>query len=149
MSLLVSLLAFCGAPEEGGFAAAAKVLSNHCVRCHNADKTRGGLDLSTQATALSGGATRDAIVPGDPEKSLLVERARDHSMPPPKDAGPLTAREVEFLARWIAGGAIWPDQTVLTAPDQSRPRPQISSPPIAPASSSHQRRRWFWRSRQR
>jgi cytochrome c553 len=105
MIVILSLLASCAVPNADS--TGAKLLSQRCVRCHNADKTRGGLDLSTRETALAGGATMDAIVPGDLEKSGVYQRAKDHSMPPPKDAPPLSDAEVSALAEWIKAGAPW------------------------------------------
>jgi hypothetical protein len=62
----------------------------------------------------------DALVPGDLEKSAVFSRAKDHSMPPPKDAPPLSEADVEVLARWIAAGAEWPFQPRRA--DQARGR---------------------------
>jgi len=108
MVSLLPLLILCAAPPDADGVA---ILTQRCIRCHDAEKTRGGLDLSTRETALAGGATMDAIVPHDLEKSAVYSRAKDHSMPPPKDAPPLSDAEVNVLARWIEQGAPWPDQS--------------------------------------
>jgi hypothetical protein len=115
MIAILSLLVTCALPNADS--TGAEILSQRCVRCHNADKTRGGLDLSTRETALAGGATMDALVPGDLEKSGVYQRAKDHSMPPPKDAPPLADKEVDVLADWITAGAPW---------TSSSPSPQYS-----------------------
>src|SRR6266446_6144328 len=51
------------------------VLSDNCYRCHSADagKTKGGLTLDSRDAMLKGGETAPAVVPGDPEKSLLLK----------------------------------------------------------------------------
>src|SRR6187399_1340305 len=48
------------------------VLAAECYECHNAKKTKGGLRLDYRAGWQKGGDTGDAIVPGDPNKSLLI-----------------------------------------------------------------------------
>src|SRR5689334_9213970 len=64
------------------------VLVDRCYQCHSAtsEKLKGGLHLDSREGALKGGDTRYAIVPGDPEKSLLIEAIRyknpDLQMPP-------------------------------------------------------------------
>src|SRR5256886_3863394 len=46
-----------------------------CHSCHSASATKlkGGLRLDSLDAALKGGDTGPAIIPGNPEKSLLVE----------------------------------------------------------------------------
>ena len=66
------------------------VLAERCYQCHSAtsQKLKGGLHLDSREGALKGGDTRSAIIPGDPEKSLLIEAIRyentDLQMPPKK-----------------------------------------------------------------
>jgi hypothetical protein len=94
----------------------APILSAHCVRCHNREKSRAGLDLSTRAAALKGSDAGEVLVPGRPQGSLLVQRASDGSMPPETDGRRLTADEVAVLSAWVEAGAIWPAGRVLSAP---------------------------------
>ena len=64
------------------------MLANNCYKCHSAEaeKVKGGLLLDTREALLKGGDTGPAIVPGDPEKSLLIKAVRytdpDLQMPP-------------------------------------------------------------------
>lgn len=132
MIAVVSLLLVCTAADTSS--EGTQILSQRCVRCHNADKSRGGLDLSTRETALAGGATMEALVPGDLAKSGIYLRAKDHSMPPPKDAPPLSEEELNALARWITAGASWPP------PRQQSPPPQPGI--CAVDSQSRPLRRW-------
>ena len=149
--LIPILILFCAAPPEVDDAAGVAILAQRCVRCHNAEKSRGGLDLSTRESALAGGATMDAIVPGDLEKSSAYQRAKDHSMPPPKDAPPLSDGEVNALAHWITAGALWPELNQQSAISNQQSSPQsailnqqsaISPPCIAVDSKSRRVRRW-------
>src|SRR5688500_11280209 len=49
------------------------IFRNSCLNCHNPDKKKAGLDLSTHAASLAGGDSNKAIVPGDPDSSLLYK----------------------------------------------------------------------------
>ena len=87
------------------------VLVERCYKCHSAtsEKLKGGLQLDSRAGLLHGGDTRAAIVPGDPEKSLMMEAIRygnpDLQMPPKQR---LSVAEVADFATWIKAGAPWP-----------------------------------------
>ena len=64
------------------------VLAEHCYKCHStkATKLKGGLALDSKERALHGGNTGPAIVPSNPEDSLLLKAIRqsepDLEMPP-------------------------------------------------------------------
>jgi len=64
------------------------ILVDNCYKCHSqqAEKVRGGLFLDSREGVLKGGTTGPGIVPGDPEKSLLIKAIRysdpDLQMPP-------------------------------------------------------------------
>src|SRR3954453_10287042 len=66
------------------------VLVEYCYKCHSAqsEKLKGGLHLDTRDGLLKGGDTGPAIVPGDPNKSLLIRalQYKDETlqMPPKK-----------------------------------------------------------------
>ena len=94
------------------------VLENQCVRCHNADKSKGGLRLDTKAGFLKGGENGPVVVPGDLEKSELVRRIklpRGHEDLMPQEAEPLTGPHKNWLLAWVKSGAQWPDGVVLKA----------------------------------
>ena len=93
------------------------ILSDKCFACHGPDaaERKGGkkgvglrVDTSDGLTADLGDGRR-AVVPGQPEKSLLLQRVvtkdADDLMPPKKFGKPLTAREVELLTAWVNAGA--------------------------------------------
>jgi len=77
----------------------AGLLSERCGTCH-AETALGGLDMSTYESALEGGNSGPAIVPGDPEASLLiqVQSPGDHQ-------GQLSDQELDLIQEWIAAGA--------------------------------------------
>src|SRR2546421_4889459 len=52
------------------------VLIAHCYTCHSADtKPAGDLRVDDRNGLLQGGKSGPAVVPGHPEKSLLLQRA--------------------------------------------------------------------------
>ena len=93
-----------GSAEEVDFEKRVRpLLHKHCVPCHNATTTLGGLRLDTAVGALK------AVVPGDAVASPLVNAIRyegKHKMPP---SGKLPAAEIAALTGWVASGAHWPD----------------------------------------
>ncbi len=81
---------------NGGIAA---LLMNNCGQCHN-QTALGGLDLSNYPGALAGGQSGPAIVPGDPDASLLVARQTAGGHP-----GQLGSTELKLVIDWIRAGA--------------------------------------------
>ncbi|MDR3637038.1 MAG: PSD1 and planctomycete cytochrome C domain-containing protein [Isosphaeraceae bacterium] len=86
------------------------VLVQTCFPCHGGKKTSGKLRVDSRAALLKGGTSGAAVVPGDPEGSLLLQalcyEQSDLKMPPD---GKLPAATVEAFQRWVAEGAVWPD----------------------------------------
>jgi hypothetical protein len=92
------------------------LLASRCVACHGPDKAEGGLRLDSRQAALAGGDTGPALVPGNPDESLLllaVKRTHEVLEMPPQDD--LTSQEIAVLDRWIRAGAAWPQVELLPA----------------------------------
>src|SRR3954453_8114321 len=89
------------------------IFAKNCFPCHTSSRL-GGLQLDTRERLLSGGKSGPAIMPGDPEHSLLV-RAISHTseikMPP---QAKLSDGEISDIKAWIKSGAFWPAEP-LTA----------------------------------
>ena len=87
------------------------VLARHCYKCHSAsaNKRKGGLTLDTREGSRKGGGTGPAVVPGDPNRSLLVKAVRqtDDSLKMPPD-GRLPDAVVADLQEWVRSGAFDP-----------------------------------------
>jgi hypothetical protein len=98
------------------------VLVKNCYTCHSANTNgKGGLRVDDRAGLLRGGSSGPAVVPGDPEKSLLLQ-AVNHtgdvtSMPPKKH---LSAEELADLTRWIKEGAAWPQAELAISTPNAR-----------------------------
>lgn len=94
------------------------ILSDRCFSCHSAqaEKLKGALYLDSREGAIKGGDTGPAVVPGDPQKSLLIQAVRwsdgDLKMPPKKK---LAADQIAVLEAWIQRGAPWGSSGAGTA----------------------------------
>ncbi|MCC7422456.1 MAG: DUF1549 domain-containing protein, partial [Planctomycetaceae bacterium] len=86
------------------------LLVNNCHACHSADtNSKGGLRVDDRNGLIAGGGRGSAVVPGVPDKSLLI-KAVSHAdkglkMPPGKK---LEDEEIAVLTQWIKDGAVWP-----------------------------------------
>jgi uncharacterized protein DUF1549/uncharacterized protein DUF1553/cytochrome c len=115
------------------------VLVENCYDCH-AEQAYGGLRLDSREAMLKGGRSGPAIVPGDPEKSLLIQAVRQTSdtLKMPK-GGRLKPEEVETLVDWVRAGAAWPAVAVTAASAD-----KASATPAAPAYVVKPEQRAFW-----
>lgn len=86
------------------------LLVNQCYNCHSADhKEAGGLRVDDYQHLLKGGRRGAAVVPGDPDNSILlkaVSHTDDKLKMPPEF--PLTEEQVGVLRQWVQDGAAWP-----------------------------------------
>lgn len=115
--LLWMLTGFTGFAQDTGLEffenKVRPLLIAHCYECHSldAEKLRGGLLLDSAPGWQRGGTTGPAIVPGNPEESLLLQAVRgtasDIDRMPPAKAGreELTPEEIQVLETWIQMGA--------------------------------------------
>ena len=88
------------------------VLVEHCYKCHSAssEKLKGELFLDTKEGMLKGGESgKPAVVPGDADKSRLIEAIRygneDLQMPPKKAGGKLSEEQIADFVAWVNLGA--------------------------------------------
>lgn len=91
----------------------APILKTRCWDCHGEDDQQSGLRLDRRADMLRGGDSGlAAIVPGQPNKSYLIEVVKhlDQKRKMPPDEDMLPAKEIDLLTRWIKEGADWPGQ---------------------------------------
>ena len=92
------------------------VLENACIRCHGADKVKGGLRLDTHEGLLKGGKHGPVINTADLKQSDLLRRItlpRDHEDIMPQETEPLTGPHKNWLVEWVKSGAKWPAGVVL------------------------------------
>ncbi len=91
------------------------LLAAKCFACHT-DARMGELQLDTREHFLKGGKSGAVVVPGHPEKSLLLHALQysdDRLKMPP--SGKLKDDEIEAVSSWIASGAVWPENVKIAA----------------------------------
>jgi cytochrome c553 len=97
------------------------ILVGNCYSCHSAStKPSGNLRVDDRNGMIRGGDSGPAVVPGHPEKSLMLRAVSyaddDLKMPPKKQ---LSAEQVANLTKWIHDGAAWPQLQVAAASGKS------------------------------
>src|SRR5713226_6743563 len=90
------------------------VLVARCGSCHGASQQFSSLRVDSREALLRGGNRGPAIVPGDPQLSLLAKAVRHEGLNMPV-GGKLEPAEIAAIEKWITLGAPWPDDTVKTA----------------------------------
>jgi WD40 repeat protein/mono/diheme cytochrome c family protein len=98
-------IARADAPPVSYFHDVRPLLASQCVACHKPDKTKGELDMTTFGSLLKGGKHGSSVVPGDPDKSKLIEMISGDDPEMPKDADPLKTEQVDLVTRWVKEGA--------------------------------------------
>lgn len=90
-------------------AAIQPILKAKCFQCHNEQKTKGELLMTTVAGLLKGGKNGPIWVAGDALNSHIIQRANlpldDKKHMPPKGKAQLTPQEIGLLTAWVQSGA--------------------------------------------
>ncbi|MDG2212453.1 MAG: hypothetical protein P8M70_01370, partial [Verrucomicrobiota bacterium] len=118
--IIFSWLIFSGFLLNAGTPEAMVLLKSNCFSCHNPDKKKGELDLTTREGLLRGGEEGKVVVPGKAAASRLVQTLQsgvDTHMPP-KDQ--LSPRSIAALEEWVNKGMKW-DADAL----KDRPSPKV------------------------
>jgi len=83
------------------------ILTQHCLGCHKGESGKGGLDLSTYAKTMEGGASGAVVKPGDADASRLWRLTAHKEQPymPPK-LPVIDKAQLDTLALWVTQGAL-------------------------------------------
>jgi hypothetical protein len=85
------------------------ILANTCVSCHGEKKQKKMLRLDSLAAIMKGGKDGAVVVPGNADKSDLVDRIEldldDDDHMPPKGKPQLSDKEILILEWWVKAGA--------------------------------------------
>lgn len=86
------------------------LLAAQCYECHSDRQQQGGLRVDSRAALLTGGESGPAIVPGDPDQSLLIQAVRRLPNAPqmPSKRPKLSDENIAVLVDWVKAGANWP-----------------------------------------
>ncbi len=122
------------------------VLAERCYSCHakEAPKLKGNLLLDSRAGVLKGGDLGPSVIPGDPDRSLLIQAVRwshDELKMPPKKR--LPAAELADLEAWVRRGApLPPDRAVLQADSAAAKKHWAFQPVGRPAPPAVRNEGW-------
>jgi hypothetical protein len=88
----------------------AAIFKKRCTKCHGFLLPQKGLKLNSLKGILKGGESGAAVLPGNPDGSLLYRQfflpaADPRRMPPAAEKNELTKAEISKIKAWIAGGA--------------------------------------------
>lgn len=99
------------------------ILVGHCYACHSAEtKPAGELRVDDRNGLLTGGNSGPAVVPGEPEKSLLLKRVTlEGKRRMPLEGAQLTEEQIATLTTWIKDGAVWPTLRVSVSVGKLNP----------------------------
>lgn len=81
------------------------ILNDNCFGCHNADKKRGDLDLTTYTGLMAGSGSGKIVKPGQADDSILYQVTAHTAEPfmPPKKA-PIPEAQLATIKKWINTG---------------------------------------------
>jgi hypothetical protein len=98
------------------------LLKQSCYQCHGPEKKKGSLRLDVKALALKGGNDGPVIIPGQGDKSPLIQRllSKDEDQRMPQNAEPLSAVQIDLIRAWIDQGAPWPETSAGDGADSSK-----------------------------
>ena len=74
------------------------LLKRSCQGCHHPGDPNGDLIVTTYEDLKRGGMAGDAVVPGKPDESLLIELISGDEPAMPQNMEPLSAEEVELFS---------------------------------------------------
>jgi hypothetical protein len=85
------------------------ILASSCVSCHGEIKQKKKLRLDSLAAIMKGGKGGAVVVPGDADKSDLIQRIEldlnDDDHMPPMGKPQLNDRQILILEWWVKAGA--------------------------------------------
>lgn len=125
------------------------IFQANCYRCHAGLNHRGGLVLDSRAGILKGGHHGPPIVPGHPERSLLVTLIRHEG--PPNDPMPMPPKEklpdadIATIEQWVRAGAAIPSDTGQIEPQGGTQRAKSGTRCTRSGTSNRRGSRLVWR----
>lgn len=133
--VLASLLWVSPSPAEVKINYADRVLplvEANCSKCHNPDKKKADLDLTSYQGVLQGSGSGAVVVSGNPDGSKLwkaLTHAEEPFMPPNRPK--LGDKELEVFKKWIADGLVENAGGTAIAAARSGPDLELKSDDLA------------------
>ncbi len=107
------------------------IFQQSCLNCHNPDKTKGGLDLSTFAGAMKGGSGGKVVEPGDVTSNLIKALLPGAEKPMPPEGEKLSNDKIDVLKHWIEGGLLENKSSSARKPSKPKFETALRSDPAA------------------
>jgi len=130
------------------------VLAAKCYSCHSAEakKLQGKFRLDTREGLLRGGESGVVIVPGEPDKSRLIQAVRytdEVLQMPPKESDRLSPEQVADFEAWVKMGAPDPrggpaPKTTIAVDLKEASKLWSLRPPSEPKLPVVRNKRWAW-----
>ncbi len=107
------------------------IFQESCLNCHNPDKNKGGLDLSSFSGAMKGSSGGKIVEPGDTGSTLIgaVKQTAEKKMPP--EGEKLGDDKIAVLAKWIEGGLLENKSSSARKPSKPKFQTELRSDPSA------------------
>ena len=98
----------CATPEKPNFQDDVfPIFEQSCNSCHNPDRARGGLDLTSMTAILAGGSSGDSVVPGEGANSYLYKLVAHLEKPyMPREKDKLPKNQIDLIKKWIDMGLL-------------------------------------------
>lgn len=111
LMLAATLLGAAGSAQDGAKLTyddhIRPLLENKCFSCHNPDKKKGGLELTSYGGLMSGGSGGAVVDAGNPLGSRLWTMSAHKEEPyMPPEGAPLDPKDLALLSKWIADGVL-------------------------------------------
>lgn len=108
------------------------LLKRSCQGCHHPGDPNGDLIVTSYDELKRGGMAGEAIIPGKPDESLIIELISGDPPAMPQNQEPLTIDEIDLFKRWILEGAT--DDTPEKTNDVGEGNyPKYTVPPVVSA----------------
>lgn len=129
-------------PEQADFfkSKVLPLLETRCFECHgDQPEVEAELRLTSRKAMLAGGESGPVIVPGEADRSILIQAMRYETFQmPPRSKMP--DEEVNIFLKWINDGAPWPEDMESSAAPVTK-----TEFPLKERMASH----WSWKKIQR
>lgn len=81
------------------------IFQQSCFNCHNADKAKGGLDLTNYRATLAGGSSGEIVMSQSSDQSTLLG-VMNHTLEPkmPPNGGKVADDKLKLIQQWIDQG---------------------------------------------
>ncbi|PWU13371.1 MAG: hypothetical protein C5B50_19345 [Verrucomicrobia bacterium] len=83
------------------------IIQARCAKCHNEDKKKADLDLTSYRSALKGSGSGAVLVSGNPDGSKLMKSILQTEEPfMPANQGKIPDKDIDMIRKWIQGGLL-------------------------------------------